>query len=116
MYKFEGLKVWQEGLVFVKLAYLLCSKLPSYERSGLADQLRRASTSILLNVAEGTGAGSGKDFLRFLKVSRKSLYETIAILKLIEFLHKLKIVEAEDQLNIVGKLLNGLIRKVESES
>lgn len=53
MYKFEKLRVWQEAMKLVKMVYELCSKLPADERFALVDQLKRASTSIVLNIAGG---------------------------------------------------------------
>jgi len=94
-------------------SYQLTLKLPVYEKSGLADQLRRAVTSISINIAEGSGSESDKEFLRFLHIARKSLFETISILKLIEKVHAQEIgVKYYDQCDLVGKLLNGLIKKV----
>ena len=88
MYKFEGLQVWQEGIKLATTCYEIANSLPGYERSGLSDQLRRAVSSILFNIAEGSGAENDREFLRFLHISRKSLYETIAILKFIEHIYK----------------------------
>ncbi len=73
MYKFEILLVWNKALVLVELSYNVNKKLPSYEINGLGDQLRRAVTSIAINIAEGSGGSSDADFLKFLHISRKSL-------------------------------------------
>ena len=113
MYKFENLSVWQEGVKLAEQCYELTGQLPTYERSGLSDQLRRAVTSISINIAEGSGSESDKEFSRFLHIARKSLFETIAILKLIEKIHQNKIdVKYYEQCDLVGKLLNGLIKKL----
>jgi four helix bundle protein len=42
------------------------SRFPAHERYALAAQMRRAAVSILSNIAEGTGRGGDRDFLRFL--------------------------------------------------
>ncbi len=114
MYQFEKLKVWQESLLFLEHAYRIISKLPSSERSNLSDQLRRSATSILLNIAEGSGTESPKEFLRFLYIARKSYYEVIAILKIIEKLYNVDLDESFRQMEIVGKLLNGLINSLKT--
>lgn len=74
--RFEDIESWKE-------ARILAAKL--YERSnhgkfrvdfGLRDQIRRASVSIMANIAEGFGRGGKAEFLRFLRISRASAIET----------------------------------------
>ena len=55
MYNFEKLKVWQESMRLAEMIYVLSKKLPSDEKFALIDQLKRATTSISLNIAEGSG-------------------------------------------------------------
>ena len=45
----------------------------------LADQLKRAGTSILLNFAEGNGKKSMKERQRFFRIAKGSLYEVAAV-------------------------------------
>lgn len=114
-YKFEKLDVWQESLNFSEKCYEICKEFPAFERNGLSDQLRRASTSIMLNIAEGSGADSDKDFLKFLMIARKSLYETVALLKFIERVYpKIDLTNAYPQAETTGKLLNAFIKKLKA--
>ena len=78
----------------------------------MKDQLRRAATSVPINIAEGSGAEKDKEFKRYLYISRKSLFETLACLKIIKLLYKKEDKTIEEKINEVGKLLNGLIKKV----
>lgn len=68
----------------VRLVYGLIKLLPSEERFALADQLRRAVTSIPSNIAEGNGRASNKDYAHFLSIARGSLYETMTQLEIAE--------------------------------
>lgn len=108
MYKFEKLKVWQESLVLLQLIYKICEKLPTNEKGNLVDQIRRAATSISLNIAEGSGAENDKEFSRYLNMARKSLFETIATLKIIHFLYRINVDLAISKTEEVSKMLNGL--------
>jgi four helix bundle protein len=55
--------------------YGLAARLPDYERNGLADQLRRASSSIAANIAEGNARAHRLEYLHFLAIARGSLAE-----------------------------------------
>ncbi|MGK7313118.1 MAG: four helix bundle protein [Candidatus Longimicrobiales bacterium M2_2A_002] len=83
-FRFEGLRVWQDALDYHDAAYALASALPPEERFNLADQLRRASTGIALNIAEGSTSQSVNEQLRFLGYSVRSLIECIACHRLID--------------------------------
>jgi four helix bundle protein len=63
---FDSLNFYQDSLKLLKLAYELADNLPNQERYNLSDQLRRASCSILLNIAEGYGRYHYLERLRFL--------------------------------------------------
>lgn len=115
MYKFEKLRVWQESLKFSQLCYRVVKSLPRFENNALSDQLRRASTSILLNIAEGSGSENDKEFVRYLFIARKSFYEVISLLKFIEVEYKdIVLNEAYLQGDVVGKLLNSFINKLKA--
>lgn len=79
MFKFEDLRVYQEALTFVDMLYELTQVWPKSEMFGLINQLRRAATSIVLNIAEGSSRGK-KDFAHFLSMAKGSCFECVAIL------------------------------------
>ena len=76
-HKFRELMIWQRAMDLVTHVYLLSRQFPQDELFGLTSQLRRAATSIALNIAEGAGGSSANDFKRFLDIALKSTYETI---------------------------------------
>ena len=82
-FRFEGLRVWQDALEYHDAAYALATALPPAERFNLSEQIRRAATSIALNIAEGSTSQSVDEQLRFLGYSVRSLIECIACHRLI---------------------------------
>ena len=58
--------------------YEITKKFPKEEIFSLANQFRRASVSICLNIAEGSG-GSKAESNQFLKISRRSVRECVAV-------------------------------------
>ncbi|MFP4437908.1 MAG: four helix bundle protein [Chloroflexaceae bacterium] len=75
---FEHLEFYQDALKLLQAAYKLADDLPDYERYNLANQLRRAACSILLNIAEGYGRYHYLERLRFMYIARGSLAETVS--------------------------------------
>ena len=75
---FESLEYYQDSLKLLKATYRLANDLPDCERYNLSDQMRRASCSILLNIAEGYGRYHYLERLRFLYIARGSLAETLS--------------------------------------
>jgi four helix bundle protein len=82
-FKFEKLAVWQLSLEYLKLLYKISSQLPSDENYNLKSQIRRAGTSINLNIAEGSTGQTDAEQARFLGMAIRSLYETVSCLHII---------------------------------
>jgi four helix bundle protein len=78
-FEHERLDVYRAAIEFLVLADAIAGSLPR-GRSYLADQLRRASTSIPLNIAEGAGEFAAADKARFYRMARRSATESAAIL------------------------------------
>jgi len=72
---YQDLVVWNKSVKFVSKIYLVTRNFPKSELFGLTNQLRRASISIPINIAEGYGRNSKREFLRFLGYSMGSLFE-----------------------------------------
>jgi four helix bundle protein len=82
-FKFERLDVWRLALDYVDVIYELSSRLPRDEEYNLKSQLKRAATSITLNIAEGSSGLSDAEQARFIGIAICSLIETVACLHLI---------------------------------
>ena len=73
--RFEDIEAWQLARELTKAIYSV-SKSDEFGRDfGLRDQIRRASGSIMHNIAEGFDAGSNTEFCRFLRYSQRSASE-----------------------------------------
>lgn len=84
MYKFERLKVYQLALDYIDKVYLVAAKLPRNEEYNLSSQIKRAATSIALNIAEGSTGQTDPEQARFLAMAIRSLLETVACKHIIE--------------------------------
>lgn len=115
MDKYKDLKVWIEAYKLSVAIYVVTQKFPEKEIFGITSQLRRSAVSIAANIAEGKGRFSKNELIRYLFISRGSLYETEYYIKLSEELGYLQGSESrklQEKVDLVGKLINGLIRSM----
>jgi four helix bundle protein len=82
-FKFEKLEVWQLALDYIDLIYGIAELLPRSEDYNLKSQIRRAATSVALNIAEGSTGQTDVEQARFLGLALRSLLETVACQHLI---------------------------------
>ena len=82
-FKFENLEVWHLSLGYIDLVYAISDLLPRHEEFNLKSQIRRAATSIALNIAEGSMGQTSVEQARFLGFALRSLVETVACQHLI---------------------------------
>lgn len=75
MQDFKKLDVWKRSYEFSKEIYGITSRFPDEEKFGLASQVRRAAVSIPINIAEGSGRNSRKDFANFIQIAIGSASE-----------------------------------------
>jgi four helix bundle protein len=80
--------------------------------SGLGDQLRRASASCVLTIAEGVGRSSARDQARFFAIARGSALECVAVLDLLEVLTSdARLAQARPLAVRVVQTTSGLLRR-----
>ena len=111
----DKLLVWQKAHLLVLKIYEATSTFPKEEIWGLTSQIRRAAISVPSNIVEGKARGSRKDFSRFLLIARGSLEEVkyqSLLAKELKYMNGEQYEEITGMIDNVGKLLNGLIRKV----
>lgn len=115
MAHYKTLKAWQHAERLAIECVRMSKSFPDYEQANLADQLRRASYSVPLNIAEGNTRYGSRDSRRFLDTARGSLAEIDTILGMAKSLGYITAVEfgrLEALSDETGRTLYGLLRKV----
>ena len=110
---FYDLRVWQDAHKLVLEIYKITKDFPKEEKYGIIDQLRRASSSITANIAEGFGRYHFKEKTRFYYQARGSLVEVQNFLILSRDLDYLQKEEVEKMFLVCGsiiKQLNSLVK------
>jgi four helix bundle protein len=82
LHNFRKIKVYQRAIDFAVEIYRVSKMFPKDELFCLTSQIRRAVTSISLNIAEGSGNKSNKEFQRFLEIALRSDYEVMTCLEI----------------------------------
>ena len=117
-FSFEELDVWQRAVVF---AEQVIRQSETWQTQGkhfrLLEQLEAAVTSVAMNIAEGKGRYSKKEFTHYLYIARGSLFEVVTLLVIIERLNWIPVSELDvlrDQAVIIGKMLTRLAQSIRS--
>jgi four helix bundle protein len=111
MFDHEKLRVYQETLAFASWAETILER--ANKSSPLHDQLDRARTSILLNIAEGNGRFTAPDRCRFFDTARGSALECAACLDLLAVKNVVdakELAHGKQLLEKIVSMLVGLIR------
>jgi len=115
---YRDLRVWQEALELAEACYLLTRVFPRDEQFGLTSQIRRASSSIAANIAEGHGRESTQSFIQFLRIAQGSLKEVETHLILsarVKIVRDLEIVPLIERSEKLGRKLRALIRTLQEK-
>jgi len=81
-YRFENLEVWKLGMKIIHEIYRVVKQFPKEELFALADQIKRAAVSIVLNIVEGSGQPTSKGFAVYLHRAKSSVLECAACIKI----------------------------------
>ena len=114
MFDHEKLNVYQEALGFVSWSEAVLDR--ATKSKSLCDQLDRAGTSILLNIAEGNGRFTAADRCRFFDMARGSALECAACLDLLAVKKQIAKGEAEHGKAMLQKIVAMLVGLIRSNS
>ena len=115
MRNFRKYKVWELGHEITLDVYKLSKQFPKEERFGITSQVRRCSSSVPANIAEGCGRETEKEFKRFLVIANGSATELEYFLILItdlEMADKDSIEKLVEKVDKLKRSLNSLISKL----
>ena len=108
---FRRLDVYRNAKQLSRLIYELLRKYPAEERFALCSQLRRAVTSIPINIAEGFGTFSSKEKAPFTEIAFGSVTEVLCEIELSldeGYISQEEFKQVEERLSVIGKQLSGL--------
>lgn len=110
-FSFEGLDVYMAARTLVRDVYRLQQQFPKYEIYALGDQIRRSSSSVTSNIAEGSGRGSYREKSHFIEIAYGSLKEAFSQLQIAQdlgYISQEEIDGIRPQFIDVAKMLSGL--------
>ena len=117
MQDLHALKVWEKAHQLTLDIYRMTATFPQEELYGLTSQIRRASSSIPANIAEGCGRGGNAELKQFLNIALGSASELEYHLLLAHDLNYLSTADYErlaDNTIEVKKMLTALITKIKN--
>ena len=115
-FRFLDWKVYKDSQKLFSSLLQIVKRLPREYRYELGSQLLRSGSSVMLNIAEGSGKQSEKELNRFIEIALGSLYETLAnidILKSNNFIDEKEFVVLRETIADICNQLGGFKKKLE---
>lgn len=107
-FRFEDLEIWKDAIAAGSELFDIADALESKRLFSFANQLRDAGMSMSNNIAEGSGSSSKKDFINFLNIDKRSIFENANILIILQ---KRNLIEEATLEHLLEKL-DHLSRKI----
>jgi four helix bundle protein len=115
--KFEDVEAWQLAREMTKAIYAISNDGAFARDFGLRDQIRRASVSIMSNIAEGFERGGDKEFLQFVSLAKGSSGEVRAQLYVAldaGYIDQQTFSRLSDMAKQINRMLAGLMKYLRS--
>ena len=97
-WRFEDLEIWNKAVTLAVKFHRIADRLDKRRLHRYAEQLRAAGLSISNNIAEGSGSTHKQEFIQFLNITRRSLFEDASMLLVFERLGLLENTEVDELL------------------
>ena len=113
---FESLDVWKKSIAYANIVISLAENInTSRKHWRLIEQLEASSASVAMNIAEGKGRYSKKEFVQFLYIARGSLYESMTLLNIFKersWIDKSSYEDTANRATEIAKMINRLIQSI----
>jgi four helix bundle protein len=119
MKDFRELKVWQKAHELTLEAYKVTAAFPREEQYGLTSQIRRASSSIAANLAEGCGRNSDAEFARYCSIAMGSASELeyhLLLAKDLNLINPNDYKELSPRATELKRMLTALMQKLKAQN
>jgi four helix bundle protein len=116
---FVDIDAWQKARELTANVYAVTRNQSFSKDFGLRDQIRRASVSIMANIAEGFGRGGSIEFLQFLAVAKGSACEVLSHIYVAadqRYIDKHEFESLSEVAEQIVKLIGGLMRYLQQSS
>jgi four helix bundle protein len=116
---YRDLLVWKASMELAVNCYGLTKGFPNTEAYGMTSQIRRASSSIAANIAEGHGRENTGSYVQFLRIAQGSLKELethVILSERVGLMPEKGMTRLLDQAEEIGKMLRALIRRLQAKS
>lgn len=115
--QFEDIEAWQLAREMTKAIYAISNDGAFARDFGLRDQIRRASVSIMSNIAEGFERGGDKEFFQFVSLAKGSSGEVRAQLYVASdagYIDQQTFSRLSDMATQINRMLSGLMKYLRS--
>ncbi len=117
--KFEDIEAWKMAREITQMIYQISSASNFSKDFALVNQIRRASVSILSNIAEGFERNGDKEFIQFLTIAKGSCGEVRAQLYVAldqNYIDKEQFVIIKNKLVETNRMLSRLIKYLQQSN
>ena len=111
--KFQDIKAWEKSRFLAKKIYNITDDKKFAKDWGLKDQIRRASVSVMSNIAEGFSRQTDKEFIQFLYIAKGSVSEVQSHLYVafdLSYINKETFENLLDKTEEIANLIGGFVR------
>ena len=113
---YEKLLIWQRSLEWADRVLSIAENIETERKHyRLIEQVESSCTSVPMNIAEGKGRFSKKEFVHFLYIARGSLYETMTLLEIFlkrQWVSHEEFIIVKSETREIAKMLNAFINSL----